>query len=199
MKRLIFLLVTPIVLAINNIYGDSILAPGSPIIHDISKIYNTSFNNYAIIGSAMQSGWVKSIPQQYIQHQFPVPTNVIMNGGGNDVYSMTHDCMEFNDVCRINIDHVSTLASHMISEMRKDGVQNIIYVGFYNNSTLNTAIHYGSNKLLEVCKPKYHCYFVDLRYLYVPTTIDNIHPNLQGYNVILKAIQQTIQKYNISL
>jgi len=184
-----------------NIYGDSLLAPSSsPITHDLSKIYNnTDFNNYALIGSKMTSGWVKSIPEQYLQHHQPIPKSVIMNGGGGDVFSMKKDCVIFNNKCRVNINHISVLIHDMFSLMTKNGVKNIIYLGYYHNGDLNKAVDYGSEKILEVCNPINNCYFVDLRNVSISTTIDNIYPDKHGYHMIIKAIQQTIQHYKIRI
>lgn len=196
MNIFILFLIAP-VLALNNIYGDSILSSTTPIEKDLSKLYNTSFNNYATIGSGMQSGWVDSIPQQYLQHKSVIPTNVIMDGGGNDVFSIRLDCMMFNDICRSNIDHICTLAGDLINYMKKDGVKNIIYVGFYYNSDLNKAIDYGSNKLSKICLIKNQCYFVDLRNISVPTSWDGIHPTEEGYHLISKSIQNSIKNHHI--
>jgi hypothetical protein len=194
-----FLLFTPIVSAINNIYGDSILSPQSPIEDNLSKIYNTSFNNYAIMGSAMDSVYMTSIPQQYNKHQIPVPKNVIMNGGGRDVFSMKSDCLKFDRKCRLNIEHVAVVVRNLLKHMITDGIQNIIYVGYYYNNHLDKAIDYGCNQLAELCIPTNHCYFVDVRNLTIPTVFDGIHPNDKGYDLITNAIKKTIDHYNIQL
>lgn len=184
-----------------NIYGDSLLAPSSSsIIYELSRTYNnTDFNNYALIGSKMTSGWVESIPEQFLQHHIPIPKSVIMNGGGGDVFTMKKDCVILNNKCRANINHITVLIHDMFSLMKKKGVKNIIYLGYYHNGDLNKAVDYGSDKMMEFCNPIYHCYFVDLRNLSISTTIDNIYPDKHGYHMIIKAIQQTIQHYKINL
>ena len=87
--KIVFLFFT-----INNIvssqkmFGDSILASSTPIQKDLENHIHKSLKNYATIGSSLQDGWVISIPEQYNKNKLPIPKTIIMDGGGNDVFSI---------------------------------------------------------------------------------------------------------------
>ena len=141
--------------------GDSILAGRDALwgLGAINKYLNEfsgqKLDNYAKIGSSLHEGWVTSVPQLYTDMRTKtapqVPTTIVLNGGGNDVISVRDDCWAFNDKCRLQIDSAMEIAEKLILRMHDDGVQHIIYLGFYYAFNMTQAADYGTESLKRVC------------------------------------------------
>ena len=98
-------------------------------------------------------GWVKSIPQLYAeldkQTNGPV-TTCIMNGGGNDVITFRDDCVKFNDACKYQIDGAMAIAGELLDKMQQEGVQHVLYLGFYKvRSTIQRVLGISGGMLLD--------------------------------------------------
>ena len=183
----------------NMILGDIILSSSSPIDNKLSQKWNTTFNNFATIGSGIIDGWVISIPRQYELHKDTQPNNIIMNGGGKDILTMKWDCLLFNEKCKNTIDYMGELLQKLFNDMKNNSVENIIYIGQYYNNGLFTAIDYYTNIVQNICHEKNNCYYIDLHNIYIPTNWDGVRPIDEGYDFITNEISQVITKYNISL
>lgn len=182
-----------------KMFGDSILASNTPIQTDLERYGQIVIDNYARIGAGLQPGWVISIPEQYQQNKYPIPSTIIVDGGGNDVNGFKYDCEAFNDNCRNSIDRLVVILKDLFETMRKDGVENIIYIGFYYLGRLNNSIDYATDKIQQVCKPTDHCYHIDLRNITVHTGWDGVHPVTSSYHDIATEIWKRKVHYNIPL
>jgi hypothetical protein len=181
-------------------YGDSILASNTPVQSDLERMAPfAKIQNFAKIGAGMRDGWVESIPSIYAKNKDPVPTTVIVDGGGNDVNSVRQDCLQMTPKCSETIDDVVDLIDALMHNMKKDNVTNIVYVGFFYIEGFEKAVDYGNNKVASICDPSKHCYFVDLRPLSITVGWDGMHPVESSYHDISKEIWKTMLKYNISL
>lgn len=52
-------------------------------------------------------------------------------GGGNDVITVRDDCVKFNDRCKAQIDDAMLIAGDLLDKMQREGVQHVLYLGFY--------------------------------------------------------------------
>ena len=167
--------------------GDSILAGRDALwgLGAINKYLNEFsgqiLDNYAKIGSSLHDGWVTSVPQLYTDMRTKtapaVPTTIVLNGGGNDVISVRDDCWAFNDKCRLQIDSAMEIAERLILRMHDDGVQHIIYLGFYYAFNMTQAADYGTESLKRVCgAAAVDCHVADVRNLNIVVGWDGMHP-----------------------
>lgn len=180
-------------------FGDSILASNTPIYGDLKSLAPSArIQNFAKIGAGMRDGWVESIPSIYAQNNEPVPTTIILDGGGNDVNSVRQDCMKMTPACNSTIDAVVDLVQGLMQRMREDGVGDIVYVGFFYIKGFEAAVDYGNEKLISVCRPQISCHFVDLRATRVEVGWDGMHPVESSYRDISHKIWETIVHHNIS-
>lgn len=180
------------------VFGDSILASNTPIVGDLETWSGVRIRNHATIGAGYQPGWVESIPQEYERHRDPIPSTVILDGGGNDINSIRNECLAFSMVCVDTIDRVIGIIKELMSKMRTDGVQSILYSGFYHIPGFDKTIDYAVLRLQEVCRPEDACYFVDLRNVTVHLGWDGMHPVTESYHDIAKRIWETATNYNIT-
>lgn len=180
--------------------GDSILASNTPIQTDLETLSGNTFRNYAKIGAGLQDGWVMSIPEQYERYRGDVvPTTILMDGGGNDVNGVRSDCERFNDRCQATIDRLVSILDTLFQTMRKDGIKNIMYLGFYYVGRLHDTIDYGIEKIQTVCRPKDGCYVVDLRNLTVQVGWDGMHPVEHSYHDIARKIWEAKEQHDIPM
>ena len=153
--------------------------------------------NFATVGSSLQKGWVMSIPDQYEKNKVQGTTTIIMDGGGNDVFSIKSDCTMVNDNCKTTLDLITLILKDLFAQMRSDGVEYIIYTGVYEITGLEQAIDYGCTKIGDVCKISEKCYFVDMRNETINTGWDGVHPTNEGFVKIANRIWETKLDYNI--
>jgi len=167
--------------------GDSILASSDTqgglgaINKYLNEFSGQKLNNYAKIGSSLHDGRVKSIPQLYqdmrTQTAPAVPSTIVLNGGGNDVISVRDDCWAFNDKCQLQIDSAMEIAEDLMLRMHDDGVQHIIYLGFYYAFNMTQAVDYGTERVKRVCRDAaIDCFVADVRDLDVVVGPDGLHP-----------------------
>ncbi|KAM3570790.1 hypothetical protein VYU27_007158 [Nannochloropsis oceanica] len=188
--------------------GDSILASSDTqgglgaINKYLNEFSGQKLNNYAKIGSSLHDGRVKSIPQLYqdmrTQTAPAVPSTIVLNGGGNDVISVRDDCWAFNDKCQLQIDSAMEIAEDLMLRMHDDGVQHIIYLGFYYAFNMTQAVDYGTERVKRVCRDAaIDCFVADVRDLDVVVGPDGLHPDDAGYRHLADRIWETKQEYNI--
>ena len=198
------------------IIGDSMYWSGwlffggqpSPLAKWLETWCGHSLENHALVGASLEDGWVKSIRAQYNDlNKQPNITTLIMDGGGNDVMSHKDDCEKFNSKCTEMIDRCLNIASGILEDAYKDGIQNVLYLGFYYLPGLEKAADYADPRLNLVCQnATVNCHFIDPRYngttgtgLHTPAMLgpDGLHPNEDGYKLLATMIWDTKLEYNI--
>lgn len=180
--------------------GDSLLASNTPIENILSNQFNVSISNKALIGASIGDGWILNIPMQYTLNKNKEFTNIIMDGGGNDVLSNQNECREFTNKCKNKIDEITEKLEFLFEKMNNDGVKNLIYLGFYYIKNLNKAIDYGSTQIIEICsRSQLNCYFCDARNLSFSLSYDGVHPTNDGYQKLAELIINTIKNNSITL
>lgn len=185
--------------ALVSMYGDSILASNTPIQRDLETFGHIQIRNFAKIGAGMRDGWVQSIPSLYEENKDPVPNTIILDGGGNDVNAVRQDCLEMTQTCNDTIAQIADLVDSLMRQMKRDGVRNIVYVGFYYVNGFERAVDHGNEKIQTFCSWANHCYFVDLRPVPVRVGWDGMHPVETSYHDISREIWQTMVQHNVSL
>lgn len=196
-KYLIGVLSSIFVVRGQNIYGDGLVAPTSPLIPFLQNMTNTTFSNYAVIGSKISQGWVTSIPEQYLLNRDPVPDYVIFNGGGNDMQPFRKDCEQGNAVCYSTLNTLVLLLYAFIEQMRFDGVKSIIYVGPLTYPHLASAVDQAYSVVENICKAKDACFVVDLRAANITLSWDGVHPTKTGYKRMAAGISNVLHKNGI--
>jgi lysophospholipase L1-like esterase len=180
---------------------------GTPAINlylDHQMGWGAHIQNYALVGSSLHEGWVKSIPTLYrdmIDKTKPtVPTTVLMNGGGNDVITARNDCFAFNDGCRRQVDSAMDIAKQLLLRMSQDGVQHVIYLGFYYVKGMQPVADYGTMRLQEICgSAPLDCHVADVRDLNITTGWDGVHPTQAGYEALARRLWDVKNTYNIPI
>lgn len=70
--------------------------------------------------------------------------------------------------------------------MHDDGVQNIIYLGFYYAFNMTQAVDYGTETVKKVCRDAaIHCLVADVRHLDIVVGSDGMHPGMDLCVVLL--------------
>ena len=126
-----------------------------------------------------------------------------MDGGGNDILLPVltlfdpHDCKtqwyewgRLSSSCKNFIDDLYVDAVNLLNDMDADGVDNVIYLGYYYTKNalvalddLEEAIDYGDMRLSQACQnSSVDCTFVDPRWVINDGDIksDAIHPKTSG-------------------
>lgn len=173
------------------ILGDSMFAGGSSIPSLLEDWAGHAIENYAKVGSSLQEGWVISVPHQY--DMIPSKSNittVIMDGGGNDVFSRRQECLGLSENCKQNIRISLDIVGNMLEKMETNQVDHVIYLGFYYAKGLNKAIDFGMQELSTICNENgvIPCFLVDPRNFSIPLGWDGVHPTSEGYRRLATAI-----------
>lgn len=164
--------------------------------------------NHALVGASLEEGWIKSIRTQYLElNKQPPITTLIMDGGGNDVISHRQACEKMTGECTDTIDKSVGIAQEIWSKAAADGIQNILYLGFYNLPGLEAAAAIADPKMEQACaQAPVRCWFIDPRYnattgqgLPVPGMLgpDHLHPTPEGYKVLAQMIWDVKEANNI--
>lgn len=199
------------------IIGDSMFKSGfwslsenSRLVNRLIQLSGHDIENHAKIGASLHAGWVESIQEQFqnIEEKYTVDT-LIMDGGGNDVLSHRRDCEAFNDDCVVYINKSIVIAEEIFQEANREGIINLIYLGFYYLPGLEKAVDFADDLLHRYCTDsKIHCFFVDPRYnetsgtgLKTPDLLgnDRIHPNQEGYELLANMIWNISVLHNITI
>lgn len=195
----------------NNVVniGDSIFALSGEIqdfLH--AKMGNgNTFRRYSVSGAELSGGVLApSLYSQYDSAKADDPNidTILMDGGGNDILLPVltlfdpYDCQtqwyewgRLSGTCKDFIDDLYVDGVNLLNKMYYDGVDNVIYLGYYYTSdtwlmyldNLEEAIDYGDAKLAQACaNSAVNCTFIDPRWVINDGDIktDAIHPKTSG-------------------
>lgn len=181
--------------------GDSIFALSGKIQDYLHSWSGQTFRRYALSGSM-----VTHIEDQYDKARSDNPNinTIFMDAGGNDIlipatlfdpYNCKVDWWEsgLSSTCKALINDVYVDVVDFLNRMGRDGVDNIIFLGYYRlkngligSTSLNPAVDYGDTKLAQAvanatAAPNYRV-FLDPR-PYITSSdiiIDGVHPSDSG-------------------
>ena len=195
------------------IIGDSIFALSGEIKEFLALTAGENYRGYAKSGSQMngQAFWgLTPIPKQYTQARSADSNidTVIMDGGGNDVLiGARSSCEPFSAGCQAVLDAVADTLEELFTTMNNDGVENVVYLGYYHlprsNAGLNPALDIGIPMLAATCDgAAVPCHFVDARPLFLGNEnnwvkSDNIHPTRTGSEVLATGIWTVMEQNGI--
>jgi hypothetical protein len=205
----------------NNVVniGDSIFALSGEIQDFLHAYSGTTFRRYAVSGAELAGGVLApSLSSQYETAKSDDPNidTILMDGGGNDILLPAiafdpYDCKtqwyewgRLSNSCKDFIDDVYVDAVNLMNEMAADGVDDVIYLGYYHTKdtillqldSLEEAVDYGDVKLSQACSNSIvDCTFIDPRNVINDGDIktDAIHPKTSGSEKIADLIWPVIQ------
>ncbi|HOM27996.1 MAG TPA: SGNH/GDSL hydrolase family protein [Deltaproteobacteria bacterium] len=181
--------------------GDSIFALSGKIQDYLHSWSGQTFRRYALSGSM-----IVHIEDQYSDAKADNPNiaTIFMDGGGNDIlipatlfdpYNCKVDWWEsgLSSTCKALINDIYVDVVDLLNQMGRDGVDNIIYLGYYRlkngligSTSLNPAVDYGDAKLALAVQnatavPNYRV-FIDPRSSITSSDIiyDGVHPSDSG-------------------
>ncbi len=187
--------------------GDSIFALSGEISNYLHSYAGKTFRRYATSGAELNGGLIEpSVYSQYTRakNDYRIIDTIFMDGGGNDIlipatmfdpYNCKVDWWEsgLSSSCKNFINDIYVEAVTLLNQMGRDGVKNLIYLGYYNlkfgvigTTTLNPAVAYGNTKLSQAVAnatagPGYRV-FIDPRSSITNSDIiiDGVHPSTSG-------------------
>jgi len=185
--------------------GDSwmLLSAGTGIEVSLEKISKRDYRNFGVPGTKLLD---EVIPKQYTtaKGQGPVKT-VVMTGGGNDIIQdKPTDCVDsaFGDVCKAQIDKVGARLVKLWEEMSKDGVEDVLIIGYTRKasllfSPLSKSAEYSNLTIPPLCAavaPPLRCHALDADTVFDGATREGIHPTNAGYDKIGEAVWKLMQE-----
>jgi len=199
--------------------GDSIYALSGELQDNLEEEAGMTFRRYTRSGSSVSSGAAIAEPvvDQYARARNDDPDirTVVMNGGGNDILIPAialdpHRCKtrwyqfgRLSSKCKALIDDIYVEVVDMLNEMAADGVDNVVYLGYYYTknglfrlANMKEAVDYGTPRLGEACANSVaNCVYVDPRSTIVNSDIifDGIHPNSGGSEKLADLIWPELQ------
>ncbi len=181
--------------------GDSIFALSGEIQDFLHSWSGQTFRRYALSGSMVTHVW-----DQYDDARADNANinTIFMDAGGNDIlipatlfdpYNCKVDWWEsgLSSTCKSLINDIYVDVVDLLNQMGRDGVDNIIYLGYYNlkngligSTKLNQAVAYGDTKLAlavaNATAASNYRVFVDPRSSITSSDIiyDGVHPSTSG-------------------
>ncbi len=181
--------------------GDSIFDLSGDIQNNLEAQAGLTFRNYTQSGAEISGGLIaRSVENQYADAN-STNSNIniaVMNGGGNDIlipamildpYGCRTHWWRWNisRSCRNLVNDTYVKAVNLLNKMDNDGVNDIIYLGYYElprgNANLKKAVNYGVDRLDDACgNSTANCTFLDSRGMVPANHVlsDNIHPTAEG-------------------
>ena len=194
--------------------GDSIFDLSGDLQRFLEAKAGQTFRDYTISGAELSGGSLaRAIDLQYADAKaFNGNINtIVMDGGGNDILIPamvldTYGCRtqwyrkNITSRCKNLINDVYVTAVNLLNEMDADGVQNVVYLGYYElprgNANLGQALEYGVTRIGEACSNSVaSCSFVDPRGTIPANYVldDDIHPTVEGSQVLADLIWPHLQ------
>jgi lysophospholipase L1-like esterase len=184
------------------IIGDSIFALSGVIRDELERLSPLNFNSYARTGAVMS----QVVRQYWRSRANGIAKTVIMNGGGNDVLFNRRSCQSFNRRCINEIEDAVDQGSRLASQMADDGVEHIVFVGYYYTSSfasgLDDAIDYAMSRIPSICgSVNIQCEVVDTRDIMAGPgnrSWDGIHPSTRGSVKIARHLWRRMREAGIA-
>lgn len=199
--------------------GDSIFALSGELQDFLESYAGETFRRYTISGAELKGGIVATdIYGQYniAKNDNPNIDTIVMDGGGNDIlipsialfdpYNCKTQWYQFgrlSSTCKNFIDDIYVDAVNLLNKMDADGVDNVIYLGYYYTKnglflldSMEEAVDYGDMRLAQACRnSRANCKFVDPRSSINDSNIifDGIHPNTEGSRKLANLIWPVLQ------
>jgi len=194
--------------------GDSIFDLSGDLQRNLEANAGQTFRDYTISGAELSGGSLaRAINLQYSDaNSFNGDiSTVLMNGGGNDILipAMVGDLYgcrikwyrkNISSRCKNLINNVYVDLVNLMNTMHSDGVNNIVYLGYYElprgNANLNSALEYGVTRLGDACaNTNASCAFIDSRGSIPAEYVldDNIHPTAEGSQVLADLVWPVLQ------
>lgn len=194
--------------------GDSIFDLSGELQLFLEQKAGQTFRNYTQSGAELTGGIIATAVD--VQYSDARSTNanidtVVMDGGGNDILipAMVGDIYgcrtkwyrkNISSRCKNLVNDVYVDLVNFLNQMDADGVQNVVYLGYYElprgNANLLQALNYGDDKLADACSnTTANCSFVDPRG-HIPAEYvlsDNIHPTTEGSQVLADLVWPHLQ------
>jgi hypothetical protein len=185
--------------------GDSIFALSGEIKNELERLSNESYRSYCVSGSELDGGIMGNIPGQYSSaiNDNPNIKTIIMDGGGNDIQiGAASVCSNgtVSDACKQELQKALNTADQLFSDMRSDGVENIIYLNYFYIMNANSKPAFDwMHDQMEVLVQKHDGIVVDPMPYMNPSYIgsDNIHPTNEGSRMLAGLIWDAMQENNI--
>ena len=194
--------------------GDSIFDLSGDLQRFLEAKAGQTFRDYTISGSEISGGSLaRAIDLQYADANAfngDIDT-IVMDGGGNDILIPAtlgdiYGCRtkwyrpSITSRCRNLIENVYVDTVNLLNTMASDGVQNVIYLGYYElprgNANLGDALDYGDTRLGDACaNTNANCTFIDPRGTIPANYVldDDIHPTSDGSQVLADLIWPSLQ------
>ena len=189
--------------------GDSIFDLSGDLQMFLEQEAGQTFRNYTQSGAELTGGIIAtSVKNQYgdaKQTDSNIET-IVMDGGGNDIlipamildpYGCRTHWWRWNisRSCKNLVNDTYVDLVNLLNTMDSDGVENVIYLGYYElprgNANLTKAVNYGDDRLGDACSnTTANCTFVDPRGQVPANHVlsDNIHPNTEGSRTLADLI-----------
>lgn len=185
------------------IIGDSVFALSGDIHKFLERDLNKKIDTHARSGCQMIGGNVlcprtSAIPRQYANASKRGIKTVIFNGGGNDI--QLNSCAPSLTRCMTLLNSLETEIATLVRQMKADGIQNIIFLGYYNASgdkaNLREINEYSMNYKARNY-PAMGVKFVDVRAAFNGNEgsyllRDGIHPTATGSQVLADLIRRAL-------
>ena len=198
--------------------GDSIFALSGDLQDYLESYAGESFRRYTLSGAELTGGAIATA----IDKQYQIAKNdngnidtIVMDGGGNDIlipailfdpYNCKTDWWQWGRLsskCKNYIDDIYVEGVNLLNAMNADGVDNIIYLGYYYTKngllrldSMEAAVNYCDMRLSQACaNTTANCTFVDPRSSINDSDIivDGIHPNSSGSRKMANLIWPKLQ------
>lgn len=182
--------------------GDSIFDLNGVIQETLESYAGETFRDYTQSGAELSGGLLAPAVVQQYQDAKTTDGNIdtiVMDGGGNDIlipavlldpygcrtrwyrWSPSRSCVNLIEDQYVN-------AVNLLNQMDADGVNNVVWLGYYElprgNTNLTAALNIGDDYLGYACEvaTSANCSFVDPRGTVPASQVlsDNIHPTPEG-------------------
>jgi hypothetical protein len=185
--------------------GDSIFALSGEIANELERLSGEAYRSYYVSGAELEGGFVMAIPRQYIRarNQDPDIRTIIMDGGGNDIQiGAAAECSGrvVTQDCKDALQGALDAADRLFSDMRADGVQDIIYMNYFYflNEGLKPAFDWMHGQMAALAS-QHGAIVVDPMPYMDPSLIgnDNIHPTDEGSQMLANLIWDAMVENDI--
>ncbi|MAA66951.1 MAG: hypothetical protein CL581_19515 [Alteromonadaceae bacterium] len=198
--------------------GDSIFALSGKLQDFLEDKAGQTFRRYTLSGAELSGGFLAtSVVDQYSVARSDNPNidTIVMDGGGNDILipaialdpenckTQWYQFGRLSSKCKAFIDDIYVEAVNLLNDMNADGVDNVIYLGYYYTKngiflldSMEEAVDYGDMRLSQACSNSVvHCQFVDPRSSINDSDIiiDGIHPDTGGSRKLANLVWPKLQ------